>query len=73
MSFQSSLYPEVRRVEPGSVIQKRRDIMRKRLITAARVDPRKDQDWLDLGSVATVEVTSESVASVVGEDGAPRN
>ena len=34
--------------------------MRKRLITAALVDPRKDQDWLDLGSVATVEVTSET-------------
>jgi hypothetical protein len=35
--------------------------MRKRLITAAsQVGPRTDGDWLDLGSVATVEVTSES-------------
>jgi hypothetical protein len=35
--------------------------MRKRLITAVpRVDPRADQHWFDLGSVATVEVTSET-------------
>ena len=35
--------------------------MRKRLITAApQVSPRTDQDWLDLSSVATVEVTSET-------------
>ena len=35
--------------------------MRKRLITAApRESPRRDQDWLDLSSVATVEVTSET-------------
>jgi hypothetical protein len=35
--------------------------MRKRLITAApQVSPRRNQDWLDLGSVATVEVTSET-------------
>jgi hypothetical protein len=35
--------------------------MRKRLITAApQVGPRTDQNWLDLGSVATVEVTSET-------------
>jgi hypothetical protein len=34
--------------------------MRKRLITAApEVSPRTDQRWFDLGSVATVEVTSE--------------
>jgi hypothetical protein len=36
-------------------------MMRKRLITAApKVVPRTDQSWLDLGSVATVEVTSEA-------------
>src|SRR6266478_3864638 len=35
--------------------------MRKRLITAApRDSPRREQDWLDLSSVATVEVTSET-------------
>ena len=35
--------------------------MRKRLITSApQVAPRTDQDSLDLGSVATVEVTSET-------------
>jgi hypothetical protein len=35
--------------------------MRKRLITSApQVGPRTDQDSLDLGSVATVEVTSET-------------
>ena len=35
--------------------------MRKRLITAVpQVDPRTDQNWLDLGSLATVEVTSET-------------
>jgi hypothetical protein len=35
--------------------------MRKRLITATpQVSPRTDQDWLDLGSMATVEVTSET-------------
>jgi hypothetical protein len=35
--------------------------MRKRLITAVpRVDPRAAQHWFDLGSVATVEVTSET-------------
>ena len=35
--------------------------MRKRLIAAApQASPRRDQDWLDLGSVATVEVTSET-------------
>ena len=35
--------------------------MRKRLITAVpQVGPRTDQDWLDLGSLATVEVTSET-------------
>jgi hypothetical protein len=35
--------------------------MRKRLITAApQVGPRTDQHWLDLSSVATVEVTSET-------------
>ena len=35
--------------------------MRKRLITAApHASPRTEQDWLDLGSVATVEVTSET-------------
>jgi hypothetical protein len=35
--------------------------MRKRLITAvSQVGPRTDQHWLDLGSVATVEVTSET-------------
>jgi hypothetical protein len=35
--------------------------MRKRLITAAsQVGPRTGRDWLDLGSVATVEVTSET-------------
>jgi hypothetical protein len=35
--------------------------MRKRLITAVpQVGPRTDQNWLDLGSVATVEVTSET-------------
>ena len=35
--------------------------MRKRLITAVpKVGPRADQNWLDLGSVATVEVTSET-------------
>jgi len=35
--------------------------MRKRLITAVPwVSPRTDQHWLDLGSVATVEVTSET-------------
>jgi hypothetical protein len=36
-------------------------IMRKRLITAApQASPRGEQDWLDLSSVATVEVTSET-------------
>ena len=36
--------------------------MRKRLVTAVpRVGPRTQQDWLDLGSVATVEVTSETM------------
>lgn len=40
--------------------------MRKRLITAApKVVPRTDQNWLDLGSVATVEVTSEAKAHPV--------
>jgi hypothetical protein len=35
--------------------------MRKRLITAVpRVGPRTDHNWLDLGTVATVEVTSET-------------
>jgi hypothetical protein len=35
--------------------------MRRRLITAVpQVGPRTDQHWLDLGSVATVEVTSET-------------
>jgi hypothetical protein len=35
--------------------------MRKRLITAVpQVGSRRDQHWFDLGSVATVEVTSES-------------
>jgi hypothetical protein len=35
--------------------------MRKRLITAVpQVSPRTDQNWLDLGSVATVEVTWET-------------
>jgi hypothetical protein len=35
--------------------------MRKRLITAApRESPRREHDWLDLSSVATVEVTSET-------------
>src|SRR4030088_3193262 len=35
--------------------------MRKRLITAVpQVGPRTDQHWFDLGSVATVEVTSET-------------
>jgi hypothetical protein len=35
--------------------------MRKRLITAAPQDgTRTDQDWLDLGREATVEVTSET-------------
>ena len=35
--------------------------MRKRLITAVpQVGPRTDQNWLDLGSLATVEVTSET-------------
>ena len=35
--------------------------MRKRLITAVpQVGPRTDQSWLDLGSLATVEVTSET-------------
>jgi hypothetical protein len=35
--------------------------MRKRLITAVpRVSPRTDQNWLDFGSVTTVEVTSET-------------
>ena len=35
--------------------------MRKRLITAVpQVGPRRDQHWFDLGSVATVEVTSET-------------
>jgi hypothetical protein len=35
--------------------------MRKRLITAVpQVGPPTDQNWLDLGSVATVEVTSET-------------
>jgi hypothetical protein len=35
--------------------------MRKRLITAVPwVSPRTDQHWLDLASVATVEVTSET-------------
>jgi hypothetical protein len=36
-------------------------VMRKRLITAApQASPRREQDWLDLSSVAAVEVTSES-------------
>ena len=50
--------------------------MRKRLITAApQVGPRTDRDWLDLGSVATVEVTSETkdhpveYALLMGETG----
>src|ERR1700736_4410142 len=35
--------------------------MRKRLITATpQVSPRTDQGWLDWGSIATVEVTSET-------------
>ena len=35
--------------------------MRKRLVTAVPQDgPRTDQDWLDLGTEATVEVTSET-------------
>src|ERR1700674_2970214 len=35
--------------------------MRKRLITPVpQVGPRADQHWVDLGSVATVEVTSET-------------
>jgi len=35
--------------------------MRKRLITAVpQVGPRTDQHWFDLGSIATVEVTSET-------------
>ena len=35
--------------------------MRKRLITPVpQVGPRTDQRWFDLGSVATVEVTSET-------------
>ena len=35
--------------------------MRRRLITAvSQVGPRTDQHWFDLGSVATVEVTSET-------------
>ena len=35
--------------------------MRKRLITAVpQVGPRTDRHWFDLGSVATVEVTSET-------------
>ena len=35
--------------------------MRKRLITAVpQVSPRTDRHWFDLGSVATVEVTSEA-------------
>jgi hypothetical protein len=35
--------------------------MRKHLITAVpQVGPPTDQNWLDLGSVATVEVTSET-------------
>jgi hypothetical protein len=35
--------------------------MRKRLITAApHGGPRTQQDWLDLGTIATVEVTSET-------------
>ena len=35
--------------------------MRKRLITATpQVSPRTEQGWLDLGSMATVEVTSET-------------
>jgi hypothetical protein len=35
--------------------------MRKRLITAVpRVGPRTEQGWLDLGTIATVEVTSEN-------------
>jgi hypothetical protein len=35
--------------------------MRKHLITAApQAAPRIERDWLDLGSVATVEVTSET-------------
>jgi hypothetical protein len=35
--------------------------MRKRLITAVpQVGPRTDQSWLDLGRLATVEVTSET-------------
>ena len=35
--------------------------MRKRLITAVpQVGPRTNQQWLDFGSVATVEVTSET-------------
>jgi hypothetical protein len=35
--------------------------MPKRLITAVpRVSPRTDQNWLDFGGVATVEVTSET-------------
>ncbi len=54
------LLSEVRRVDLGSLIR-RRDIMRKRIITAVpQVGPRTDQNWLDLGSVATVEVTSEA-------------
>jgi hypothetical protein len=35
--------------------------MRKRLITPVpQVSPRTDQHWFDLGSIATVEVTSET-------------
>ena len=38
-----------------------RETMRKRLITAAPQDgTRTDQDWLDSGRAATVEVTSET-------------
>jgi hypothetical protein len=55
------LLSEVWTVEPGSLIRSEETFMRKRLITAVpRVSPRTDQNWLDLGSVATVEVTSET-------------
>ena len=41
--------------------QKWQSITRKRLITAVpQVGPRRDQHWFDLGTVATVEVTSET-------------
>ena len=54
------LLSEVWRVESSSAIGSN-ETMRKRLITAAPQDgTRTDQDWLDLGREATVEVTSET-------------